>query len=190
MIGGVNPQAAAAALPTARGPRLRRVALASVASVLAAYYGPAVLERLLPRPWLRRFQRRLGNPGGIVMSRLPGWALIETTGRRTGQPRRVPLGGRLVGDSFWFVAVDPQHAGYVKNLKADPRVRVRVNGLWRTGVAQVLPDDDARRRMFRLNPANGLYIAIAGREHRTVRVDLEPLRPAASDQRLPPGRRR
>ncbi|HZU71702.1 MAG TPA: nitroreductase/quinone reductase family protein [Acidimicrobiales bacterium] len=146
----------------------------TVAAVIGSYYGPAVLERFLPRPVQRRFQRRFGNPGGRIMSRLPGWAIVETTGRRTAAVRQVPVGGRIIGEAFWFVAADPDHAGYVKNLEANPHVRVRVGGRWRTGVAVPLPEDNPRRRMFRLNPANGLFIMIAGRRHLTIRVQLDP----------------
>lgn len=143
------------------------------ALILSAYYVPAFLVRFLPRPALRRFQRRFGNPGGMLMSRMPGWAVVETTGCRSGQVRQVPVGGRLIDGSFWFVAVDPDHAGYLRNIENDPHVRVKVGGLWRTGVAQLLPDDDARRRMFRLNPLNGAYISIAGRSFLSVCVRLD-----------------
>lgn len=109
------------------------------------------------------------------MSRLPGWAVLETKGRLSGETRRVPVGGRLIGDAFWLVAVDPLKAGYVKNIEADARVRVHVKGQWRTGVAHVLPDDNPHWRMLQLNPVNGLYIAIAGRDHLTIRVRLDPV---------------
>jgi hypothetical protein len=36
----------------------------------------------------------------------PGDALLETTGRRTGQPRRTPVCDGLDGDTFWLV--DPR----------------------------------------------------------------------------------
>lgn len=156
-----------------RGTKPTRLVALSSAAVVAAYYGPAVLERFLPRPALRRFQQMFGNPGGRMMSRVPGWALLETTGRRSGHARQVPIGGRVLGDSCWLVAVDPQHAGYVRNLVADPRVRVKVGGRWRTGIAHLVPDDNPRTRMFILNPVNGLYITIAGRRFLLVRVELD-----------------
>lgn len=107
------------------------------------------------------------------MAWLPGWIVLETTGRRTGVVRRTPVGGRMVDGSVWIVAADPGQAGYVRNLEADPRVRVRIRGRWRTGRAELVPDDDSRRRMFRINPLNGLFIAIAGRDHLTIRVRVE-----------------
>ena len=154
------------------GRRRGRLFLISAAGVLASYYVTAVVERLLPRPWKRRFQRQFGNPGGQLMAWLPGWVVLETTGRRTGKARRVPVGGRMMGGSVWIVAADPGEAGYVRNLQADPRVRVRTGGRWRDGLAELVPDDDARRRMFRINPLNGLFIGIAGRDHLTIQVQV------------------
>jgi deazaflavin-dependent oxidoreductase (nitroreductase family) len=101
--------------------------------------------------------------------------VIETTGRRTGEPRRVPVGGRRIDDSFWFVAADPREAAYVKNIEVNPRVRVQIGGRWRSGEAHLLPDDDAKMRMIRLNPANALFILLAGGDHLTIRVDLDPV---------------
>ena len=35
---------------------------------------------------------------------LPGYALLETKGRKTGKPRRTPVGDGRVGEQFWLVA--------------------------------------------------------------------------------------
>lgn len=159
----------------ARGGRLRRWAIALTGVGILNYYGTALYERFVPHERKREFQRKFGNPfGRIVLRWFPGWAVIETVGRRTGEARRVPVGGRRIGDTFWFVAVDPQQAAYVKNIRANPNVRVQSGGRWRTGVAHLLSDDEPRRRMILLNPANGLFIWLAGREHLTIRVDLGP----------------
>jgi deazaflavin-dependent oxidoreductase (nitroreductase family) len=55
----------------------------------------------------------------------PGDALLETTGRRTRQPRVTPVCDCLEGDTFWIVAQREHEAGYVRNIEADPRVRVK-----------------------------------------------------------------
>ena len=34
----------------------------------------------------------------------PGYGLLETTGRKTGKPRRTPVGNGLVARQFWIVA--------------------------------------------------------------------------------------
>lgn len=152
-----------------------RVASLVVACVALAVIATAVYERLAPRRFVRAYQKFFGNPlfrpaAGIV----PGWAVIETIGRRTGRPRQVPVGGGLRGKSFWFVAGDGRQTQYVQNIEADPRVRVRIHGRWRMGTAYVLADDNPRRRLLRLNPVNSLFIWIAGTDLLTIRIDLEP----------------
>jgi deazaflavin-dependent oxidoreductase (nitroreductase family) len=100
-----------------------------------------------------------------------GVALLETTGRRSGRPRVTPLGARQDGDTVWIVAEHGRRANYVRNIEADPRVRVRVGGRWRTGAATVLPDDDPRRRL-RLTP-NDLMVRLVGTDLLTIRIDLD-----------------
>lgn len=64
----------------------------------------------------------------------------------------MPVGSGLVGSQFWIVAEHGRQAGYVRNIDADPRVRVCVRQgwsmQWRSGTAYVLDDDDpdARQR--------------------------------------------
>jgi deazaflavin-dependent oxidoreductase (nitroreductase family) len=105
----------------------------------------------------------------------PTYAILETTGRKTGQPRRTPVGNGLDGDTFWIVAEHGWRAGYVRNIQADPRVRVRVGGRWRTGSANPIPEDDPRERQraigLRLNAA---VVRAMGTGLLTVRVDLDP----------------
>ncbi|MEW2506865.1 nitroreductase/quinone reductase family protein [Amycolatopsis sp. NPDC047767] len=116
------------------------------------------------------FQRRVGNP---VLSRLPGQVLLETTGRRSGLPRHTPVGGRRTGGEFWLVSEFGTRSQYVRNLQADPRVRVRLRGRWHRGTAHVLPDDDAVARLKSLPRLNSLGVRALGNDLLTVRVDLE-----------------
>jgi deazaflavin-dependent oxidoreductase (nitroreductase family) len=80
----------------------------------------------------------------------PGYALLETIGRKTGRPRRAPVGDGRVGDQFWIVAEHGMKAGYVRNIERNPRVRLKLRkGLgarWYTGTAHVLSGDDPRKR--------------------------------------------
>jgi deazaflavin-dependent oxidoreductase (nitroreductase family) len=122
---------------------------------------------------------RLLNPFVRAAARagvpLPGLVILETTGRKTGQPRRTPVGKALEGDTLWIVAEHGRRAGYVRNIEANPRVRVRVGRRWRTGTARVLPDDDWRERQRRMpNRVNSAMVRLVGTEHVTVRVDLDP----------------
>ena len=91
------------------------------------------------------------------------------------QPRRVPVGNGLRGDTFWIVAEHGRESAYVKNIEANPRVRVKVGREWRDGTAHVLPDDDVRARMRELRrPTNDAIVGIAGSDLMTVRIDLDP----------------
>ena len=115
------------------------------------------------------FQRRIGNP---VIKRLPWQTLLETTGRSSGLPRRTPLGGRRVGDTFWLVSEFGEKSHYVRNIMADPKVRVRINGRWHPGIAHPLPEDDARARLRSLPRMNSSAVRALGTNLLTVRVDL------------------
>lgn len=108
----------------------------------------------------------------VVAGYAPWWALLETTGRNSGRPWRNPVGNGLDGDTFWIVAEHGHDAGYVKNIKADPNVRIRVGGRWRSGVAHILEDDDPRARQRQLRQVNAAFVRLMGTELLTVRVDL------------------
>jgi deazaflavin-dependent oxidoreductase (nitroreductase family) len=116
------------------------------------------------------FQRHVGNP---VLRRLPLQTVLETTGRVSGLPRRTPVGGRRVGDSFWLVSEYGERSQYVRNIRANPRVRVRIRGRWHTGTAHPLPGDDPRARLKTLPRFNSAAVRALGAELLTVRVDLD-----------------
>src|SRR5436305_15209882 len=134
-------------------PRKRRISKAATVKL-----GTPVVRRLLER-------------GGMPRTH----ALLETKGRKSGLPRRVPVGNGLRGDQFWIVTEHGNSADYVKNIRKDPRVRVKVGRTWRAGVAQVLGDDDveARFKMLR-RPVNDALVRAVGTEQMTIRIDLDP----------------
>jgi deazaflavin-dependent oxidoreductase (nitroreductase family) len=101
-------------------------------------------------------------------------ALLETIGRKSGQPRRVVVGNGLRGDLFWILAEHGRNAYYVKNMETNPRVRVKVGRKWHTGTAHVLEGDDvaARRKELR-RPVNDAFVRIAGSDVLSVRIDLD-----------------
>ncbi|MGH3357722.1 MAG: nitroreductase/quinone reductase family protein [Nocardioidaceae bacterium] len=139
--------------------------------------GFAAVEKYVVNPAMRPLINR-----GLASN---GLALLETTGRRSGEPRRTPVGNGLVGDTFWVIAERGLEADYVRNLQANPRVRVKVGGRWRDGTAEVLPDDDVDARVRTILAANGglarkadakfldISVALLGSTRVTVRVDLD-----------------
>ena len=127
-------------------------------------------SRFGPNPLIRGLFR-LGIPA-------PGTALLETVGRTSGRIRRTPVTNGLDGDTFWIVAEHGRRAGYVRNLEANPRVRVRVGRRWRTGTAHVMPDEDPQERLAFIRrrwPArlNASVVRLAGTDPLVVRIDLD-----------------
>jgi deazaflavin-dependent oxidoreductase (nitroreductase family) len=103
-----------------------------------------------------------------------GAALLETTGRKTGRVRRTPVGNGLRGGQFWIVTEHGHHSSYVKNIEADPRVRVKVGRRWFSGTARILTDDDPYARIRWLGRrVNDSMLRLVGTEHLVVRVDLD-----------------
>jgi deazaflavin-dependent oxidoreductase (nitroreductase family) len=121
--------------------------------------------------------RYLVNPvvsAAVRIGLLRGWALLETTGRKTGRVRRTPVGNGLVDGTFWIVAEHGRGAGYVRNIEANPRVRVLVSGEWRSGTAAILPDDDPRERQRKLGRRlNAALVRLMGTDLLTIRIDLD-----------------
>lgn len=124
---------------------------------------------------------RLGLDLGVAPR---AFALLETTGRRSGKRRRVPVGSGLMGDIFWLVSERGAGADYVRNMQADPRVRVKVGRTWRAGTATVLPEDDAAARLQQIVDSQGWLRRVdagilrsASKTHGTtpvsVRIDLD-----------------
>src|ERR671910_3141211 len=88
---------------------------------------------------VRTFQKYLLTPPVRALFALglvpPTHVLLETTGRQSGRSRQNPVGNGLDGDTLWIVAEHGRGASYVRNLEADPRVRVKIRRRWRSGTA-------------------------------------------------------
>jgi deazaflavin-dependent oxidoreductase (nitroreductase family) len=125
--------------------------------------------KAIKRRVVHTVQRLVVNPIG---RQLPV-TMLETTGRKSGQPRHTAVGGRVIGDQFWMVSEHGAHSHYVHNIKANPAVRLRIDGTWRTGTAHLLPDDDAVARLSELPAMNSAVVKLMGSELLTIRIDLD-----------------
>lgn len=148
------------------------------------------MDRALKRRISRAFERHVVNP--VVRRRVftghlgSVYAVLETTGRRTGLARRTPVANGLRGDTFWLISAHGHHAAYLHNLQADPRVRIGVatdgRFRWRAGTAHPLWDDDAAARHRELGRGrlgyrlDGLLLRGTATDLSTIRIDLEPER--------------
>jgi deazaflavin-dependent oxidoreductase (nitroreductase family) len=121
------------------------------------------------RQLIHPVQRLVVNPIG---RQLPV-TMLETTGRKSGQPRHTAVGGKVIDNQFWMVSEHGEHSDYVHNIKANPAVRVRINGQWRSGTAHLLPDDDPRQRLRSLPRLNSAGVRTMGTDLLTIRVDLD-----------------
>jgi deazaflavin-dependent oxidoreductase (nitroreductase family) len=129
-------------------------------------------------------QKNLVNPVarlGVRLGLAPRhFALLQTTGHKSGQKRQTPVGGAMLGSAFWVVAVHGSDCAYVKNLMAEPAVRVKVRRTWRSGRATVVPDDDPLARHHQIVAANGwvgradsVFFRALATTPISVRVDLD-----------------
>jgi deazaflavin-dependent oxidoreductase (nitroreductase family) len=93
---------------------------------------PAVLGPLNQtlEPWLKL---GLWNPPGVG----PGVVLLEVLGRRSGQPRTLPLVGTRVGDRV-FVSTVRARSQWLRNLTAAGHARLWLCGRVRRAELQSL----------------------------------------------------
>jgi deazaflavin-dependent oxidoreductase (nitroreductase family) len=112
------------------------------------------------------------NPIAVRLAGIaPWWVVLETTGRRSGQPRRAPLARGPVEDGVaWLLAVHGAHSGFAHNIKASPEVRLKLRGRWRHGRASIEPLDPAI--VSRFNAYGRLGPKTFGRDPALVRIEL------------------
>ena len=134
-----------------------------------------VVQRYLLNPLFRLLLLVGVNPYGLV--------ILETRGRVSGKIRRVPVGNGRKGDDFWIIAEHGSRAGWVHNVRHDPRVRIRLRvGLryrWLDGIATVRPDEDALARQRKiiawhpLRALNAINVRVFGADLLVVHVQLQ-----------------
>jgi deazaflavin-dependent oxidoreductase (nitroreductase family) len=108
--------------------------------------GEYVAERRNP------FVRSLAGGRALSALELPwfmvlpprGFGVITTTGRKTGRPRRRCVRAIRRGDKAYLVAIGGPRAGWLRNVRANPNVRLRIRGGTFAGVARELRNDGER----------------------------------------------
>jgi deazaflavin-dependent oxidoreductase (nitroreductase family) len=120
-------------------------------------------------------QRYLLNPPmkvAVWLGLVPGHMLVETTGRVSGNARRTVVGCHRVGETLWVVAEQGRHAGYVRNLEANPQVRLRLGRRWRPASAHIVDADDPVARLRHFSDAHARIVHRVGTALLSVRFDL------------------
>jgi deazaflavin-dependent oxidoreductase (nitroreductase family) len=113
---------------------------------------------------------RVVNPMTTPLAGIaPWWVLLETTGCRTGRARRTPLAtGPVEADGMWLMAAHGPRAAWVRNIEANPRVRLRHRRGWYDATATVHAVDEGVARRFNAYARSGR--SIVGIDPRLVRV--------------------
>ena len=114
------------------------------------------------------FAKYVLNPVAKPLANVFGLAVLETIGRKSGKRRRTPLGAFKKDGSFWIVSEHGRHANYVRNIVANPRVRLKHRFRWLEGTAHILDDVDPRPYEKGLN---GLVVRAFGTAQTVVRID-------------------
>jgi deazaflavin-dependent oxidoreductase (nitroreductase family) len=146
------------------------------------------LQRRIARGFAKNVPNRLYRLAFQLGFAPPGTAILETTGRKTGQARQTPVTNGLDGDVFWIVVEHGLKTSYVRNIEHNPAVRILVGRQWRTGSAHVELGEDPLERLAKMRAArraarrNTRLIKLVGTDLITVKVDLESI-PAMSEAR-------
>lgn len=105
---------------------------------------------------VRKFRREriigryLANPIVALLGRLGMRTTfateLETTGRKSGERRRVPVSANFDESGAWVISQHGRRSGWALNIEADPKVLIRQRNRWRAGIARFEPDDDPALR--------------------------------------------
>jgi len=71
---------------------------------------------------------------------------LQTAGRVTGGPRTIEIWFATDGERVYLLAGGRERAHWVRNVRADPHVRVRIGGRTVEGLAHVI--EDAERALL------------------------------------------
>lgn len=66
---------------------------------------------------------------------------LTTTGRRTGSAREIEIWFTERGGHFYIIAEHGERANWVRNIRANPRVHVRVGDRRFEGTARLVADE-------------------------------------------------
>ena len=105
---------------------------------------------------------------------------LETIGRRTGQPRRIEIwfAAEPGRERIYLLSGGRDEAHWVRNIRADRRVRVRLGDRWFDGAAAEIeggPDDGLARRLLAAKYqgwVSGASLSAWARDSLPVAIDL------------------
>ena len=94
---------------------------------------PSAMWRVMRfmKPWVLFWASRRTPLSRILL-------VLETTGRKSGLPRRTPLQYERIGTDYYLGSAQGSEADWVRNIRSHPAVRVGIGGVWMTARAEFL----------------------------------------------------
>ncbi|HYB12405.1 MAG TPA: nitroreductase family deazaflavin-dependent oxidoreductase [Myxococcota bacterium] len=111
----------------------------------AARFHPMAVAMSRPQNALVRLFRH-------YFERAPGWVLLTTTGRKSGQPREVLLPCERTREALLVISTYGWRAHWLRNLRKDPRVRFTAGGWILSGRAEVVEDLARKQALVAADP--------------------------------------
>jgi deazaflavin-dependent oxidoreductase (nitroreductase family) len=105
---------------------------------------------------------------------------LETIGRTSGRPREIEIWFAADGDRIYLLSGGRDDAHWVRNLRVESKVRVRIGRRWLRGVAREIEGEADEVKGRQLLGAKyqgwreGRPLSEWARESLPVRVDLSP----------------
>jgi deazaflavin-dependent oxidoreductase (nitroreductase family) len=118
-----------------------------------------------------------------------GYGVLTTTGRRSGEQRRRCIRAIRRDQTAYLVAIKGDQTGWLKNIRANPEVRLRIRGGTFAGVARELVDGAERQEAMEaycetVNPFEYLECAM-WRRGRPTRSKIKQLHRSWFEQGIP-----
>ena len=148
-----------------------------------------------PREQQRRayLEGEWGNPlttkrtGGRILNALQlpffmlrpprGYAVLMTTGRKTGKRRRKCVRAIRDGDKVYLVSLPGRYSAWFRNIQAQPQVKLRMRGGTFDGVAREITEPEEREHARRIYCETiTLFDRLSYLNHRTGRPTAERIR--------------
>ena len=70
------------------------------------------------------------------------YCYLTTTGRKSGNPHQIEIWFGIQGNSVYLLSGGGEDSDWVKNLRADPNVTVRIAKHIFTGIARIVSDEN------------------------------------------------
>jgi F420H(2)-dependent quinone reductase len=143
---------------------------------------PARMMVELQKAVTRGHRMLLQSPLGLFLSATPfgRFLILQTTGRRSGEPRETPLSYTRDGDAYVVIASDggsPRHPDWYLNLEDNPDAEVEVGGRRRPVRAETVTGEERDRLWRQAVRSFGGYAGYQARTNREIPVvRLAPVR--------------